>query len=199
MESGAADALAAMTRRRFGQTLIKGLGGAAIAAAMPAALAQSARGGASRPNIVFVFSDQHAHHYTGYAGHPHVRTPNLDRLAQDGVAFTSAYCQNPVCAPSRASMISGMYASDCGSYCNSTVWDGRHRSWAAVLREAGYHCWASGKHDLDPAFDLGFEDVEVRHGHVGHPDITSLFRRPVGYRMGEREMVNGRARAECRS
>jgi choline-sulfatase len=194
---GGPRSMATISRRHFGKTLVKGLGGAAVAAAMPGSLAQTGVGGLRRPNIVFVFSDQHSYKYTGYAGHPHVRTPNLDRIAREGVVFSSAYCQNPVCAPSRASMISGMYASDCGSYCNSTVWDGSHPSWAAMLRDAGYHCWASGKHDLNPAFDIGFnEQVDVRHGHLSNPDITSLFRRPVGYRMEERGMVDGRDRAE---
>jgi choline-sulfatase len=184
-----------MNRREFGKTLVKGVGGAVAAAALPRAQAQRSRPD-TRPNIVFIFSDQHSYKYTGYAGHPFVKTPNLDRIAREGTVFTSAYCQNPVCAPSRASMITGMYASDCNSFCNSTVWDGSHPSWAKLMRAAGYHCWATGKHDLNPAFDNGFEDENVFNGHVVNPDITSLFRRPVGYRMGEREGVRGRTRQE---
>ena len=73
-----------------------------------------------------VCSDQHAFRYTGYAGHPLVKTPNLDRIAARGVVFENAYCQSPVCGPSRASLMTGVYASDVNPFCNSTMWDGSH-------------------------------------------------------------------------
>ncbi|MDA2937500.1 sulfatase-like hydrolase/transferase [Acidobacteria bacterium AH-259-A15] len=139
-------------------------------------------------------SDQHSYKYTGYAGHPLVKTPNLDRIAGEGVIFTDAYCGSPVCVPGRSSMMTGMYASDCNSFCNSTVWDGSHPSWGKCLRDAGYYCLATGKMDLNDDFDSGFEEIETSHGHRHRPDITSLFRQPVAYRMGERPNVDGRPR-----
>src|SRR2546422_11366489 len=87
---------------------------------VPLSQAQPAR----RPNIIFVCADQHSGRILGANGHPIVRTPNLDRLAGMGVHFRNTYCGNPVCVPSRASMMTGMYASDAGSYCNSTPFDG---------------------------------------------------------------------------
>ena len=146
---------------------------------------------AKRPNIVFLCSDQHTGRALGAMGHPIVRTPNLDRLASMGVLFRNAYSGNPVCVPARASLMTGMYASDVGSYCNSTPFDGRVPSWGNRLKEAGYSCWASGKLDLEQGVDYGFQEVNTSHGHSSSPDITSLFRAPVCFRPGERNVVNG--------
>ena len=165
------------TRRQFAATL-----GAAVAA-------KGQEG--QRPNIVFVCSDQHSFKYTGYAGHPIVKTPNLDRIAASGVVFENAYCGSPVCVPGRSCMMTGLYPHETSSYCNSTVWDGSHPTWGTMLRNAGYHTEATGKFDLNPDFDIGFEEHETRHAHRTGPDVTSLFRSPVAYRVGERELIKG--------
>ncbi|MFB3825182.1 MAG: sulfatase-like hydrolase/transferase [Bryobacteraceae bacterium] len=169
-----------MTRREF-NTSLAGLAGSTIA--QPAARRQ--------PNIVFICSDQHSGRVLAAAGHPLIRTPNLDRLARMGVVFRNTYSGNPVCVPGRASMMSGRYASDVNSFCNSTVM-GKVPSWGNYLRDSGYNCWASGKLDLTKGADYGFTEVRTSHGHSGSPDITSLFRSPVAYRVNERGNVNGR-------
>ncbi len=145
-----------------------------------------------RPNIVFICSDQHNAKYTGYAGHPFVRTPNLDKIAKRGVVFNNTYSGNPVCVPGRSCLMTGMYASDVNSFCNSTVYDGSYPTWGKMLRDSGYYCWATGKQDMNPDVDMGFVEVDVKHGHATNPDITSLFRRPCIYRIREREGVNGK-------
>ena len=61
----------------------------------------------TRPNILFVLSDQHNAQVLGCAGNDVIRTPNLDRLAAEGVLFEQAYCQNPLCVPGRSSMLTG--------------------------------------------------------------------------------------------
>jgi choline-sulfatase len=177
------------TRRTFAKSLAAGLSASALASTGASAAAPG-----SKPNILFICSDQHGWKYTGFAGHPIVKTPNLDRIATQGVVFSNTYCGSPVCTPGRASMMTGMHASDCGSYCNSTVWDGSHPTWGTRLRRAGYETRATGKLDLNDDFDMGFKEVETSHGHRHGPDITSLFRRPVGYRIGEREDVTGSPR-----
>jgi choline-sulfatase len=144
-----------------------------------------------RPNIVFICSDQH----TGRPL-PGVRTPHLDRLAAAGVRFENAYSCAPVCVPGRAALMSGMFASDVGAYCNSTPFDGRVPSWGNRLRDAGYHCWATGKLDLVRGKDYGFVEAGNGHGHDRNPDITSLFRRPLCFRPGERSAANGRSRPQ---
>ncbi len=181
-----------MNRRDFGKSMAAALGSAALSFSRDSSFASSVPSG--KPNIVFVCSDQHHSKYIGYAGHPIVKTPNLDKIASQGVVFSSAYCGHPVCVAGRSSMMTGMYASDCNSFCNSTVWDGSHPLWSKRIRDAGYYCRATGKLDLSSKFDSGFEEIETSHGHETRPDITSLFRRPVAYRIGERENVDGRSR-----
>ena len=179
-----------LSRRDFG----KSVASATVAAGMTTT---STKGGlVNRPNIVFICSDQHSHNYMGYAGHPLVQTPNLDRIASEGMVFENAYCGSPVCVPGRSSMMTGMNASDCGSYCNSTVWDGSHPLWGKRLRDAGYLTFATGKMDLNDDFDSGFGEFETTHQHRHGPDITALFRRPVGYRMSERPGIEGAPREE---
>jgi choline-sulfatase len=149
---------------------------------------------AKRPNILFICSDQHSYKYTGYAGHPLVKTPNLDMLAREGTAFTSAYSGAPVCVPGRASLMTGMFASDVGSYCNSTVWDGTYPVWGTYFKDNGYDTRAFGKLDLDDTRPMGFPATAEQNGHRHNPDITSLFRMPLAYRVNEREQINGHAR-----
>src|ERR1051325_4943035 len=112
----------------------------------------SAGGGAAaapdRPNILFICSDQHTASALGSNGHPIVKTPHLDRLAANGLSFRNAQWGQPVCAAGRACMMTGKFASDVGSYCNSTPFDGHEASWGNRLRDAGYYCWATGKMDL---------------------------------------------------
>ena len=64
-----------------------------------------------RPNILWYCTDQQRFDTIGALGNPHVRTPNLDRFVAQSVAFTHAYCQSPICTPSRASFLTGMYPS----------------------------------------------------------------------------------------
>jgi choline-sulfatase len=168
-----------ISRRTFAGALVSGLGGSVLAS------------GPKRPNIIFLCSDQHTGRALGSMGHPIVRTPNLDRLASLGVLFRNAYSGNPVCVPARASLMTGMYASDVGSYCNSTPFDGRAPSWGNRLKQGGYYCWASGKLDLEQGVDYGFKETNTSHGHSRQPDITSLFRAPVCFRPEERDVVDG--------
>lgn len=178
-----------MTRRDFTKKIAAGLAVGAATSSRTFSLERLA--GERRPNVVFLCSDQHNARYAGFAGHPFVKTPNLDRIARQGVVFSSAYCTSPLCVPGRSGMMTGMYPSDVNSFCNSTVYDGSYPTWGKMMRESGYYCWAVGKQDMNPAFDLGFVEAGVDHGHVKKPDITSLFRRPVGYRINEREEIDG--------
>lgn len=73
---------------------------------------------AMKPNILFIFSDQHRHDVMGCAGHPLVRTPTLDALAGRGLRFTRVWCQSPICQPSRASLITGRHPYDLDLFYN---------------------------------------------------------------------------------
>jgi len=186
-----------MNRREFGKKLAAGLGSTLLTPALASAAAAAGSTGPRRPNLVFVLSDQHSYKYCGCMGDPVVRTPNLDRLAQHGALFRSTYCGNPVCSPSRAGMISGVFPSDVNSFCNATTWDGSLPAWPALLRDAGYRTFGCGKMDTDAKFDLGFtEEHDLANQHAKKPDITAFFRRPLCARPDERNIVNGRARKD---
>jgi len=186
-----------LSRRDFNKNILMGLGAAVATSSSVFAKASKKQTNVSKkPNIVFICSDQHSYKYAGFMGHQFVKTPNLDKIAKSGVVFTNTYTGNPVCVPGRTSMMTGMYASDCNSYCNSTVWDGSQPLWTKRLQDAGYHCWGTGKLDLNDNYDNGMIEVNTTHGHQYKPDITSLFRRPVGYRMKERDDVKGESRSD---
>ncbi|MEM6391370.1 MAG: sulfatase-like hydrolase/transferase [Planctomycetota bacterium] len=70
----------------------------------------------ARPNVLMVLADQHHAGLLGCAGHPQVKTPRLDAFAQTAVRFTDTYCQNPICTPSRVSLLAGQYPHNTGYY-----------------------------------------------------------------------------------
>ncbi len=100
---------------------------------------------AQPPNILFILSDQHNAKVLGHAGHPDVKTPHLDRLAAQGVRFTAAVCQNPICTPSRVSFLSGQYPHNHGHYGLSGPNPGGLPSIFSHLRRHGYRTAAIGK------------------------------------------------------
>lgn len=184
-----------LTRREFAKGLAAGLGATMAPSVGQAGQAPTTEGTVKRPNIVYICSDQHSGQLLmGGPGKSNpVRTPNLERLAAKGVYFRNAYCGSPLCAPGRASMATGLFASDVNSFGNTTAFEGGAPTWGNYLRDAGYYCWATGKMDLASGVDLGFQQVDTSQEHSIHPDITELFRRPMCYRVDERRLVNGRA------
>ena len=72
-----------------------------------------------RKNILFIMCDQLRADYLSCYGHPFLETPNIDRLAERGVRFSNAYCQAPLCGPSRASFYTGRYLASHGALANA--------------------------------------------------------------------------------
>ena len=106
-----------MPRREFLRRSGMGTAAAALTANSSRATANEWEPGLKRRfNVVYVISDQHQAACTGYEGHPQAITPNMDRLAKQGVRFTRAYTQNPICTPSRTSILSGQYCHNHGYY-----------------------------------------------------------------------------------
>jgi arylsulfatase A-like enzyme len=101
-------------------------------------------------NVLFVTVDQWRGDCLGHAGHPVVKTPNLDRLAAGGVSFRRHFAQAAPCGPSRASLYTGMYLMNHRSVLNGTPLDARHTNVALVAREQGY----------EPAL-FGYTDTSV--------------------------------------
>jgi arylsulfatase A-like enzyme len=89
-------------------------------------------------NVLFVTADQWRGDCLSCLGHPAVRTPNLDRLAGDGVLFERHFAQATPCGPSRASLHTGLYALNHRSITNGTPLDARHKTLAGLVRAAGW-------------------------------------------------------------
>jgi arylsulfatase A-like enzyme len=102
----------------------------------------------SRPNILFVFADQHRPDWLGLNDALPVRTPNLDALAKRGVRFTNAICPSPICAPSRSSLASGKEYDRCGVKDNWDDYPVEQQTFYTLLRDSGYHVMGCGKFDL---------------------------------------------------
>ncbi|HEY3119452.1 MAG TPA: sulfatase-like hydrolase/transferase, partial [Vicinamibacteria bacterium] len=89
------------------RSALRTLAGAAAAGPFLRFSAEEMRG---RPNVLFVMTDDQRHDAMGVAGNPILRTPNMDRIAAEGVRFTQAFVTNSLCGPSRASVLTGLYS-----------------------------------------------------------------------------------------
>ena len=129
-------------------------------------------------NLVFIMSDEHSRRVLGCYGHPMIRTPNLDALAARGVRFTDAYCNSPICVPSRASFATGRYVHQIRFWDNGIPYDGSVPSWGHRLREAGHAAVSIGKlHFRSADDDNGFtEEVMPLHVIEGIGDLTGMIR-----------------------
>ncbi len=103
-----------------------------------------------QPNILFITADQWRGDCLSHGGHPMVKTPHLDALAKEGVSFRRHYANCVPCAPSRASIHTGMYLQNHRSGTNQTPLDRRHTNWALELRKAGYDPVLLGYTDTVP-------------------------------------------------
>jgi len=135
-----------------------------------------------RPNIIYIMSDDHAIRAVGAYGSSLVETPNIDRIAANGVRFDRAYVANAICGPSRATIITGLLSHSNGFYSNewSGEFNGEQQTFPGLLQAAGYQTAVIGKWHLysDP---VGFDHWEVvnnvmEHGTYYNPE----FRSPAG-------------------
>lgn len=98
-----------------------------------------------RPNVLWLMTDQYRGDMMGFLGHPAVKTPNLDRLAEQGVTFPRSYCTSPVCLPSRASMMTGMHLPHHGGLVNHMGTNQDLITLPELLTQAGYRTANIGK------------------------------------------------------
>jgi choline-sulfatase len=124
----------------------------------PAGMTTTQRTDTKTPwNVLFITSDEHNAKMLACAGHPTVQTPHLDRLAAQGMRFTRAYCAQPICAPTRQTMITGLYSFEHGQYGNGYVFDKRNETWAHHFNRCGYTTACIGKmHTNHEDFDYGY-------------------------------------------
>ena len=113
----------------------------------------------AKPNILFVMADQLAASALPFHGHKLVKTPNLSRLAAEGVVFENCYSTSPLCAPARASVMNGLLPSRTGVYDNAAEFPSAIPTWAHYLRYLGYRTCLSGKmHFVGPDQLHGLEE-----------------------------------------
>jgi arylsulfatase len=115
-----------------------------------------------KPNILWICTDQQRFDTLGCYGNPFVQTPNLDRLAQSGVLFERAFCQNPVCAPSRASFLTGRYPRTTRCRQNGQSIPDSEVLVTRMLADAGYICGLSGKLHISPCNPKACKGTERR-------------------------------------
>ncbi|GAB3450795.1 sulfatase family protein [Actinophytocola sediminis] len=117
-------------------------------------------------NVLVIQADQFRADCLGVAGNPDVRTPNLDRLAADGVRYRNAYCPFPVCTPSRYSLMSGLHVRQHGGWDNHCTLAPGIETFPKALRRAGYQTAAVGKMHFTPTYlDVGYDHMALAEQH----------------------------------
>ena len=112
-----------------------------------------------RPHIILIITDQQRYDTIAALGFPHVDTPHLDRMVQEGTVFTNCFVSAPSCAPSRASLFTGQYPHTTGIHRNADHWE---RAWVEDLAAGGYRCINIGKmHTWPYDTPLGFHERYV--------------------------------------
>ncbi|MDG2130790.1 MAG: sulfatase-like hydrolase/transferase [Fuerstiella sp.] len=137
-----------------------------------------------RPNVVMIMTDNHGAWTLGCYGNEDIRTPHIDRLAQEGTLFDNAFASNPVCSPTRATTLTGLIPSQHGVHCflrgghlqvgpDARCTLNEFTSIPEILRDAGYSCGLVGKWHLGANMtpQEGFDDYWITMPHGG----TSTF------------------------
>ncbi len=145
----------------------------------------------SRPNILFIMSDDHAAHAMSCYGSRINQTPNLDRIANGGMRFNNCFCTNSICTPSRASILTGTYNHVNEVTTLDTPMDNRLQTFPKLLQEVGYQTAIFGKWHLGQGPEhcpTGFDDWAVLPGQGLYHNPDFIFNGPDG---GERRTVQG--------
>lgn len=143
---------------------------------------------AERPNVIVILTDDQRADCLSIAGHEHLKTPNIDRLAKEGVYFKNAFCTTSLCSPSRASILSGLYAHSHGVMDNFTEYPHDLASFPKQLQKAGYATAYIGK------YHMGEENDEPRPGFdyfVTHKGQGKYFDTEFNFHGRERKVVKG--------
>ncbi|MBL8810285.1 MAG: sulfatase [Planctomycetaceae bacterium] len=141
-----------------------------------------------RPNVLFILTDDQRWDALGLAGNKYLKTPNIDRLGQEGVYFRNSFCTTALCSPSRASILSGLYAHAHGVVNNFTEYPAGFKSFPMVLQASGYETAYIGK------WHMGENNDEPRPGFdwfVTHKGQGKYFDTEFNFHGKERKVVPG--------
>ncbi len=167
------------TRRDFLRTC--GLGSALLAAGncLPGCNGQTGTRptGKRPPNIIFIFTDDHAAQAISAYGSRINRTPNIDRIAREGVLFRNCFVTNSICAPSRAVILTGKHSHLNGVPTNRETFDGAQQTFPKLLQQAGYQTAMIGKWHLKSE-PTGFDFWKVLRGQGNY--YNPVLRTPEG-------------------
>ena len=136
------------------------------------------------PNILFIMSDDHAISAVSAYGSELIETPNIDRIAAEGIRFTNSFVTNSICAPSRAVMLTGRYSHLNGLRDNRDTFDGSQQTLPKLLQQGGYQTAIIGKWHLksDPT---GFDEwrILIGQGEYYNPifNINGVETKVTGY------------------
>jgi arylsulfatase A-like enzyme len=159
-----------------------------------------------RPNVIIIITDDQGYGDLGYTGNPHVKTPNIDAFASESIRFNNFYV-SPVCAPTRASLMTGRYSLRTGirdTYNGGAIMAANEMTIAEMLKQANYRTgvfgkWHLGDNSPSRPMDQGFDESLIHlsggMGQVG--DFTTYFQGersyfdPVLWHNGQQEAYNG--------
>lgn len=141
----------------------------------------------TRPNILYIMSDDHAAHAMSCYDSKINTTPNIDRIANEGIRFDNCFCTNSICAPSRAAVLTGLYNHVNGVKTLGDKFDSRQPTVQKTMQEHGYQTALVGKWHLGHGGDhdpTGFDYWNILPGQGDYHD-------PALFEMGERKTYNG--------
>ena len=134
-----------------------------------------------KPNLIFILTDDQRWDALGYSGNDLIRTPEMDRLAREGVYFKNAFVTTPICAASRASILTGLYERTHGYTFGQTLQEKyAEKSYPILLREAGYETAFFGKFGINyPGFKDLFDTGDDYDRNTKYPDYRGYFYKTI--------------------
>jgi arylsulfatase A-like enzyme len=177
--------MAKQTRRQFLKSIGCAVASGGAMSLLPGctSIAQTLGAEKKPPNIIYIMTDDHAAHAISCYGSKINKTPNLDRIAREGMRFANCFCTNSICAPSRAVILTGKYSHINGVIDNAKEFDGSQQTFPKLLQKAGYETAVIGKWHLktDPT---GFDYWNILPGQ-------GVYYNPIMIEMGQKKKYAG--------